>query len=100
MTDSPTGQQRLKAGLPQGWSIARLARSRWLESAQQRMMSALSIPRKEGVAIAVFIAGSKVPEEKTRKRDAVASAVVRQCNSLLLCKSQNFEALNGFQGST
>jgi len=69
-----TGQQRLKAGLPQvGRSLIRLAPVQRLESAQQRMMSALSIPRK---ACESRFSLPKVPERES-VMSAVASAVVK-----------------------
>jgi beta-lactamase class A len=81
MTDSPTGQQRLKAGLPQGWSIAHKTGSGpdvvGIGTATNDV-GVINSPQGRRVAIAVFIAGSKVPEEKRESvMSAVASAVVK-----------------------
>jgi beta-lactamase class A len=81
MTDSPTGQQRLKAGLPKGWSVAHKTGSGpevlGIGTATNDV-GILSSPTGKRVAIAVFIAGSKVPVEMREKVMAdIASAVVQ-----------------------
>lgn len=80
MTDSPTGQQRLKAGLPQGWSIAHKtgtgAEVLGVGTATNDV-GILTAPGKQ-IALAVYIAGSKAPLEKREQVMAqVAAAVVQ-----------------------
>lgn len=81
MTDSPTGQQRLKAGLPPGWSIAHKTGTG--ENVvgigiATNDVGLISSPTGRRVAIAVFIAGSKAPlEQRESVMSAVASAVVQ-----------------------
>jgi beta-lactamase class A len=93
MTESPTGQQRLKAGLPPGWSIAHktgtggdvlgvgiAANDVGLISSPtgRRIANCASQQR---FAIAVFISGSKAPLEMREKVMAeIASTVVKQSN--------------------
>lgn len=75
MTDSPTGQQRLKAGLPKGWLIAHKTGTGPEVvgiSTATNDVGIISSPTGRRIAIAVFIAGSKVPQEK---RESVMSAV-------------------------
>jgi beta-lactamase class A len=79
MTDSPTGQQRLKAGLPPGWSIAHKtgtgADVLGIGIAANDV-GLISSPTGRHIAIAVFIAGSKAPlEQRESMMSAVASAV-------------------------
>jgi beta-lactamase class A len=80
MTDSPTGQQRLKAGLPQGWSIAHKTGTGpevLGVGTATNDVGIITAPGKQ-VAIAVFIAGSKAPIEKREQVMAqVAAAVVK-----------------------
>lgn len=75
MTDSPTGQQRLKAGLPQGWSIAHKTGTGHDVlgiGIAANDVGLISSPTGRRIAIAVFIAGSKAPLEQ---RESVMSAV-------------------------
>ncbi len=80
MTDSPTGQQRLKAGLPQGWSIAHKtgtgAEVVGIGTATNDV-GIITAPGKQ-MAIAVYIAGSRA-SLKTRERvmAQVAAAAVQ-----------------------
>ena len=81
MTDSPTGQKRLKAGLPENWSIAHKtgtgADVLGIGTATNDVGIATS-PDGKRVAIAVFIAGSKAPEQEREKvMSDIASAVVK-----------------------
>ena len=90
MTDSPTGQQRLKAGLPPGWSIAHKTGNRvnvlgvgiatndvgLISSPTGRHIA--NCASQQRFAIAVFIAGSKAPlEQRESVMSAVASAVIQ-----------------------
>nr|AIA13229.1 ClassA_beta_lactamase [uncultured bacterium] len=81
MTDSPTGQKRLKAGLPPGWSIAHKTGTG--EDVvgigiATNDVGLISSPTGKHIAIAVFIAGSKAPlEQRESVMSAVASAVVQ-----------------------
>ncbi|MDF5715745.1 MAG: class A beta-lactamase [Rhizonema sp. NSF051] len=70
MTDSPTGQKRLKAGLPKNWSIAHKTGTG--EDVQGRNTATNDVgivtsPNGKRVAIAVFIAGSEAPLEDREK---------------------------------
>ena len=81
MTDSPTGQKRLKAGLPENWSIAHKtgtgADVLGIGTATNDVGIATS-PDGKRVAIAVFIAGSKAPlEEREKVMSNIASRVVK-----------------------
>lgn len=81
MTDSPTGQKRLKAGLPENWSIAHKtgtgADVLGIGTATNDVGIATS-PDGKRVAIAVFIAGSKAPlEEREKVMSNIASRVVQ-----------------------
>ncbi|WP_414586675.1 class A beta-lactamase [Scytonema sp. PCC 10023] len=81
MTDSPTGQKRLKAGLPENWSIAHKtgtgADVLGIGTATNDVGIASS-PDGKRVAIAVFIAGSKAPlEEREKVMSNIASRVVQ-----------------------
>ena len=81
MTDSPTGQKRLKAGLPENWSIAHKtgtgADVLGIGTATNDVGIASS-PDGKRVAIAVFIAGSKAPEQEREKvMSDIASRVVQ-----------------------
>ncbi|NMG05987.1 class A beta-lactamase [Brasilonema sp. UFV-L1] len=81
MTDSPTGEKRLKAGLPENWSIAHKtgtgADVLGINTATNDVGIASS-PDGKRVAIAVFIAGSKAPlEEREKVMSDIASAVVK-----------------------
>jgi beta-lactamase class A len=81
MTDSPTGQKRLKAGLPNNWSIAHKTGSGpdvlGIGTATNDVGIASS-PDGKRVAIAVFIAGSKAPEQEREKvMSEIASAVIQ-----------------------
>jgi beta-lactamase class A len=81
MTDSPTGQKRLKAGLPPGWSIAHKTGTG--EDVvgigiATNDVGLISSPTGKHIAIAVFIAASKAPlEQRESVMSAVASAVVQ-----------------------
>ncbi|BAY49673.1 putative beta-lactamase [Scytonema sp. HK-05] len=81
MTDSPTGQKRLKAGLPENWSIAHKtgtgADVLGIGTATNDV-GIVSSPDGKRVAIAVFIAGSKAPlEEREKVMSNIASRVVQ-----------------------
>ncbi len=81
MTDSPTGQKRLKAGLPENWSIAHKtgtgADVLGIGTATNDVGIASS-PDGKRVVIAVFIAGSKAPlEEREKVMSNIASRVVQ-----------------------
>ncbi|NMG19829.1 class A beta-lactamase [Brasilonema bromeliae] len=81
MTDSPTGQKRLKAGLPNNWSIAHKTGTGpdvlGIGTATNDVGIASS-PDGKRVAIAVFIAGSKAPLEVREKvMSEIASAVIQ-----------------------
>jgi len=81
MTDSPTGQKRLKAGLPMNWSIAHKTGTGLNvldRNTATNDVGIVSSPDGKRVAIAVFIAGSKAPLEKREKvMSNIASAVVK-----------------------
>jgi beta-lactamase class A len=80
MTDSPTGQKRLKAGLPENWSIAHKTGTGLDVLGRNTATNDVGIassPDGKRVAIAVFIAGSKAPlEEREKVMSNIASAVV------------------------
>ncbi len=81
MTNSPTGQQRLKAGLPPGWSIAHKtgtgADVLGIGIAANNV-GLISSPTGRRIALAVFISGSTAPlEQRESVISAVASAVVQ-----------------------
>ncbi|MDZ4870735.1 MAG: Extended-spectrum beta-lactamase PER-1 [Chroococcidiopsis cubana SAG 39.79] len=63
-TNSPTGQQRLKAGLPSNWSIAHKTGTDpdvlGIGTATNDVAIVTS-PQGRRIAIVVFIAGSKAP---------------------------------------
>jgi beta-lactamase class A len=84
MTDSPTGQQRLKAGLPPGWSIAHKTGTGGDVlgvGIAANDVGLISSPTGRRIAIAVFISGSKAPLEMREKVMAeIASTVVKQSN--------------------
>ncbi|WP_250126421.1 class A beta-lactamase [Chroococcidiopsis sp. CCMEE 29] len=80
-TDSPTGQQRLKAGLPKNWSIAHKTGTGpdvlGIGTATNDV-GIVSSPKGRRIAIAVFVAGSKAPvEARERAMSNIASAVVK-----------------------
>ena len=81
MTDSPTGQQRLKAGLPPGWSIAHKTGTGADVvgiGIATNDVGLISSPTGRRIVIAVFIAGSKAPlEQRESVMSAVASAVIQ-----------------------
>ena len=81
MTDSPTGQQRLKAGLPPGWSIAHKTGTGAEVvgiGVATNDVGLISSPTGRHVAIAVFIPGSKAPlEQRESVMSAVASAAIQ-----------------------
>lgn len=84
MTDSPTGQQRLKAGLPKDWSLAHKTGSGpevlGIGTATNDV-GLISSPTGKQVAVAVFISGSKAPMEMREKVMAeIASTVVKEFN--------------------
>jgi beta-lactamase class A len=81
MTDSSTGQHRLKAGLPPLWSIAHKTGTGpevlGIGTATNDV-GIISSPTGRHIAIAVFIAGSKAPmEEREKVMESIASAVVK-----------------------
>jgi beta-lactamase class A len=81
MTDSPTGQQRLKAGLPPGWSIAHKtgtgADVLGIGIATNDV-GLISSPTGKRIAIAVFIADSKATlQQRESVISAVASTVIQ-----------------------
>ncbi|MBW4632479.1 MAG: class A beta-lactamase [Iphinoe sp. HA4291-MV1] len=88
MTDSPTGQKRLKAGLPENWSIAhktgtgadvleRNTATNDVGIASSPDGKRVAMAQSARFAIAVFIAGSKAPLEVREKvMSDIASAVV------------------------
>ncbi|HAJ63896.1 MAG TPA: serine hydrolase [Cyanobacteria bacterium UBA8543] len=84
MTDSPTGQKRLKAGLPPGWTIAHKTGTGPEVvgvGAATNDVGIISSPTGKQVAISVFIAGSKAPMEMREKLMAeIASTVVKEFN--------------------
>ncbi len=84
MTDSPTGQQRLKAGLPKDWSIAHKTGSGpevLGVGTATNDVGMINSPTGKQVAIAVFISGSKAPMEMREKVMAeIASTVVKESN--------------------
>ena len=81
MTDSPTGQKRLKAGLPPGWSLAHKTGTGADVvgiGIATNDVGLISSPTGKHLAIAVFIAGSKAPlEQRESVMSAVASAVIQ-----------------------
>lgn len=81
MTDSSTGQKRLKAGLPKNWSIAHktgTGQDVLGRSTATNDVGIASSPNGKHVAIAVFIADSKAPLEKREKlMSDIAEAVVK-----------------------
>jgi beta-lactamase class A len=84
MTDSPTGQKRLKAGLPQGWSIAHKTGTGpevLGTGTATNDVGIITAPRQQ-VAIAVFIAGSKAPIEMREQVMAQAATAVVQAIQL------------------
>jgi beta-lactamase class A len=83
MTDSPTGQQRLKAGLPPGWSIAHKTGTGADVvgiGIATNDVGLISSPSGRHIAIAVFIAGSKAPLEQ---RESVISAVASTVSQVM-----------------
>ncbi|SRR5579883_138409 len=79
MTDSPTGQKRLKAGLPQDWSIAHKTGTGddvlGIGTATNDVGIASS-SHGEHVVMAVFIADSKAPLEEREKLMSNLSKIV------------------------
>ena len=79
MTDSPTGQKRLKAGLPNNWSIAHKTGTGEDVLGRNTATNDVGIvisPNGKRVAIAVFIAGSEAPvEDREKLMSNIASAV-------------------------
>ncbi len=81
MTNSPSGQKRLKAGLPKNWSIAHKtgtgAEVLGVGSATNDV-GIISSPNGKHIAIAVFIPGSKVPlKERELLMANIAARVVQ-----------------------
>ena len=81
MSSSPTGQQRLKAGLARTWEIAHKTGSGpevvGVGTATNDV-GILSSAQGKRVVIAVFIAGSKAPvEQRERMMATVASTVIK-----------------------
>jgi beta-lactamase class A len=86
MTDSPTGQKRLKAGLPKNWLIAHKTGT-GLDvlgiATATNDVGIASSPTGNHFALAVFIAGSKAPVEVREKlMSDIAKAVVDSQQSL------------------
>jgi beta-lactamase class A len=81
MTDSPTGTKRLKAGIPNNWSIAHKTGTGPEvvgRGTATNDVGIVSSPNGKRIAIAVFVAGSNAPIEAREKVMAdVASAVVK-----------------------
>lgn len=81
MTASPTGQQRLKAGLPPGWTLAHKTGTGLNVvgiGTATNDVGIVTSPTGDSVAIAVLIAGSKAPMATREKLMAdVASAVAQ-----------------------
>ncbi len=79
MTNSPSGQKRLKAGLPKNWSIAHKtgtgAEVLGVGSATNDV-GIISSPNGKHIAIAVFIPGSKVSLKEREKLMANIAAMV------------------------
>ena len=80
MTNSPTGQERLKAGLPKNWSIAHKTGTGPDVVGRGTATNDAGIatsPSGKHIAIAVFIAGSQAPlAEREKLMSDIASAVV------------------------
>jgi beta-lactamase class A len=81
MTESTTGQKRLKAGLPAGWSVAHKTGTFgdflgvWPAIND---VGILTTPQGEPIAIAVFIVNSPASFEDIEKATAqIAAAVVK-----------------------
>ena len=81
MTNSSTGQQRLKAGLPPLWLLAHKTgsgREVLGIGTATNDVGIISSPKGRHVALAVFIAGSKAPvAEREKVMQSIASAVVK-----------------------
>lgn len=79
MTESTTGQKRLKAGLPAGWSVAHKTGTSgdllrvWPATND---VGILSTPQDEHIAIAVFIANSPASFEDIERATAQIAAAV------------------------
>src|SRR3981081_1575710 len=81
MTESTTGQKRLKAGLPAGWSVAHKTGTSgdvlgvWPATND---VGILTTPQGEHIAIAVFISNSRASWENIeRARAQIAAAAVK-----------------------
>jgi beta-lactamase class A len=81
MTESTTGQKRLKAGLPAGWSVAHKTGTSgdllgvWPATND---VGILTTPQGEHIAIAVFISNSPASLEDIEKATAqIAAAAVK-----------------------
>jgi beta-lactamase class A len=83
MTNSPSGQKRLKAGLPKNWSIAHKTGTGeeilGVGSATNDV-GIISSPSGKQIAIAVLIPGSKVTLEERERLMANVAATVVQAN--------------------
>lgn len=81
MTESTTGQKRLKAGLPAGWSVAhKTGTSGDLlgVSPATNDVGILTTPQGKHIAIAVFISNSPASLEDIEKATAqIAAAAVK-----------------------
>ena len=81
MTNSPSGQKRIKAGLPKNWSIAHKTGTGvevlGIGSATNDV-GIVSSPNGKHIAIAIFIPGSKIPlKERERLMANIAEMVVQ-----------------------
>jgi beta-lactamase class A len=80
MSDTTTGQNRLKAGLPKNWSIAHktgTGENVLNRNTATNDVGIASSPNSKSVAIAVFIAGSQAPlKEREHVISNIAAAVV------------------------
>jgi len=83
MTNSPSGQKRLKAGLPKNWSIAHKTGTGvevlGIGSATNDV-GIVSSPNGKHIAIAMFIPGSKTPLKRREELMANIAKMVVQAN--------------------
>ncbi len=83
MTNSKSGQKRLKAGLPKNWSVAHktgTGEEVLGVGTATNDVGIISSPNGKQIAIAVFIKGSKAPLEEREKLMANIAATVVQAN--------------------
>ncbi len=83
MTNSPSGQKRIKAGLPKNWSIAHKTGTGvevlGIGSATNDV-GIVSSPNGKHIAIAIFIPGSKIPLKERERLMANIAEIVVQAN--------------------